>query len=100
MVDQWFKSNDEEAFAFARMLIAQEGLLCGEWGGGLALGRFQSRGARDALLLGLWGAVAGLLRCCPPFSARWAPSSQEGRRPGSAELWAGVPGPYVLCALC
>ena len=30
MVDKWFKSNDEEAFAFARMLIAQEGLLCGE----------------------------------------------------------------------
>lgn len=29
VVDQWFKSNDEEAFAFARMLIAQEGLLCG-----------------------------------------------------------------------
>lgn len=31
VVDKWFKSNDEEAFAFARMLIAQEGLLCGEW---------------------------------------------------------------------
>ncbi|XP_028348977.2 cystathionine beta-synthase [Physeter macrocephalus] len=29
VVDRWFKSNDEEAFAFARMLIAQEGLLCG-----------------------------------------------------------------------
>ncbi|XP_049483742.1 cystathionine beta-synthase isoform X2 [Panthera uncia] len=29
VVDKWFKSNDEEAFAFARMLIAQEGLLCG-----------------------------------------------------------------------
>lgn len=32
MVDKWFKSNDEESFAFARMLIAQEGLLCGECG--------------------------------------------------------------------
>lgn len=32
VVDRWFKSNDEEAFTFARMLIAQEGLLCGEWG--------------------------------------------------------------------
>ncbi|KAF0884256.1 CBS synthase, partial [Crocuta crocuta] len=30
VVDKWFKSNDEESFAFARMLIAQEGLLCGE----------------------------------------------------------------------
>uniref|UniRef100_A0A2K6FI37 Cystathionine beta-synthase n=1 Tax=Propithecus coquereli TaxID=379532 RepID=A0A2K6FI37_PROCO len=29
VVDRWYKSNDEEAFAFARMLIAQEGLLCG-----------------------------------------------------------------------
>ncbi|XP_059248419.1 cystathionine beta-synthase isoform X2 [Mustela nigripes] len=29
VVDRWFKSNDEEAFTFARMLIAQEGLLCG-----------------------------------------------------------------------
>lgn len=25
VVDKWFKSNDEEAFTFARMLIAQEG---------------------------------------------------------------------------
>lgn len=30
VVDKWYKTNDEEAFAFARMLIAQEGLLCGE----------------------------------------------------------------------
>ncbi|XP_014642360.1 PREDICTED: cystathionine beta-synthase [Ceratotherium simum simum] len=29
VVDKWFKSNDEESFTFARMLIAQEGLLCG-----------------------------------------------------------------------
>uniref|UniRef100_G1TE53 Cystathionine beta-synthase n=1 Tax=Oryctolagus cuniculus TaxID=9986 RepID=G1TE53_RABIT len=29
VVDRWFKSTDKEAFAFARMLIAQEGLLCG-----------------------------------------------------------------------
>ncbi|XP_040842605.1 cystathionine beta-synthase isoform X2 [Ochotona curzoniae] len=29
VVDKWYKTNDEEAFAFARMLIAQEGLLCG-----------------------------------------------------------------------
>lgn len=29
VVDKWFKSTDKEAFAFARMLIAQEGLLCG-----------------------------------------------------------------------
>ncbi|KAG8507179.1 LOW QUALITY PROTEIN: Cystathionine beta-synthase, partial [Galemys pyrenaicus] len=29
VVDKWFKSKDQEAFAFARMLIAREGLLCG-----------------------------------------------------------------------
>ncbi|KAM9038194.1 cystathionine beta-synthase isoform X1 [Sarcophilus harrisii] len=29
VVDKWYKSNDEDSFAFARMLIAQEGLLCG-----------------------------------------------------------------------
>ncbi|XP_070345060.1 cystathionine beta-synthase-like protein isoform X6 [Equus asinus] len=29
VVDKWFKSNDEESFTFARMLISQEGLLCG-----------------------------------------------------------------------
>ncbi|XP_053773413.1 cystathionine beta-synthase isoform X2 [Desmodus rotundus] len=29
VVDKWFKCNDQESFAFARMLIAQEGLLCG-----------------------------------------------------------------------
>ncbi|XP_078512512.1 cystathionine beta-synthase-like protein isoform X3 [Lissotriton helveticus] len=29
VVDCWYKSNDEESFAMARMLIRQEGLLCG-----------------------------------------------------------------------
>ncbi|XP_051558459.1 cystathionine beta-synthase a isoform X2 [Myxocyprinus asiaticus] len=29
MVDKWYKSNDEESFAMARMLIRDEGLLCG-----------------------------------------------------------------------
>ncbi|XP_047420419.1 cystathionine beta-synthase isoform X1 [Sciurus carolinensis] len=29
VVDKWFKSSDQESFTFARMLIAQEGLLCG-----------------------------------------------------------------------
>uniref|UniRef100_U3IQ37 Cystathionine beta-synthase n=1 Tax=Anas platyrhynchos platyrhynchos TaxID=8840 RepID=U3IQ37_ANAPP len=28
-VDQWYKTNDEESFALARMLIREEGLLCG-----------------------------------------------------------------------
>ncbi|XP_074670554.1 cystathionine beta-synthase-like protein isoform X3 [Strix aluco] len=28
-VDQWYKSNDEESFALARLLIREEGLLCG-----------------------------------------------------------------------
>ncbi|XP_066563015.1 cystathionine beta-synthase b isoform X2 [Amia ocellicauda] len=29
VVDQWTKSNDEESFAMSRMLIKEEGLLCG-----------------------------------------------------------------------
>lgn len=29
VVDSWYKSNDEESFAMARMLIRDEGLLCG-----------------------------------------------------------------------
>ncbi|KAI1241494.1 hypothetical protein IHE44_0004967 [Lamprotornis superbus] len=28
-VDQWYKSNDEESFAMARIMIREEGLLCG-----------------------------------------------------------------------
>ncbi|XP_070606597.1 cystathionine beta-synthase-like protein [Erythrolamprus reginae] len=29
VVDKWYKSNDEDSFAFSRMLIRKEGLLCG-----------------------------------------------------------------------
>uniref|UniRef100_A0A673J8V0 Cystathionine beta-synthase n=1 Tax=Sinocyclocheilus rhinocerous TaxID=307959 RepID=A0A673J8V0_9TELE len=29
LVDKWYKSKDEESFAMARMLISDEGLLCG-----------------------------------------------------------------------
>ncbi|XP_041114691.1 cystathionine beta-synthase-like protein [Polyodon spathula] len=29
VVDQWYKSNDEESFSMSRMLIKEEGLLCG-----------------------------------------------------------------------
>lgn len=50
VVDKWFKSNDEEAFAFARMLIAQEGLLCGEWTPRSALPASVQR-VRDTLAL-------------------------------------------------
>lgn len=39
MVDKWYKCSDEQSFAFARMLISQEGLLCGEWGGEAVGGR-------------------------------------------------------------
>ena len=53
VVDKWFKSNDEEAFAFARMLIAQEGLLCGEWTPRSALLASVQRG-RDTLTLAAW----------------------------------------------
>lgn len=30
LVDKWYKSKDEESFAMARMLIRDEGLLCGK----------------------------------------------------------------------
>lgn len=30
VVDKWYKSNDKESFTYARRLIADEGLLCGE----------------------------------------------------------------------
>uniref|UniRef100_A0A4W5JUG4 Cystathionine beta-synthase n=1 Tax=Hucho hucho TaxID=62062 RepID=A0A4W5JUG4_9TELE len=29
VIDKWYKSNDEESFAMSRMLIREEGLLCG-----------------------------------------------------------------------
>ena len=29
VVDGWYKSNDDESFAMSRMLIRDEGLLCG-----------------------------------------------------------------------
>ena len=31
VVDQWYKCNDKDAFYYARRLIREEGLLCGEW---------------------------------------------------------------------
>lgn len=29
VVDQWFKCNDNDSFDYARLLIREEGLLCG-----------------------------------------------------------------------
>ena len=34
MVDRWFKCEDMESFKYARMLIKEEGMLCGEGRGG------------------------------------------------------------------
>lgn len=33
VVDSWYKSNDEESFNMSRMLIRDEGLLCGKCSG-------------------------------------------------------------------
>ena len=30
VVDKWYKCNDKETFSYARRLISEEGLLCGE----------------------------------------------------------------------
>ena len=30
VVDRWFKCEDNESFKYARMLIKEEGMLCGE----------------------------------------------------------------------
>ena len=30
VVDEWYKSGDEESFYYARRLIKEEGLLCGQ----------------------------------------------------------------------
>lgn len=30
VIDTWYKSNDEESFNMSRMLIREEGLLCGK----------------------------------------------------------------------
>ena len=34
VVDRWFKCEDMESFKYARMLIKEEGMLCGEGRGG------------------------------------------------------------------
>ena len=31
VVDKWYKCEDKESFLYARRLIKEEGLLCGEW---------------------------------------------------------------------
>ena len=30
-MDKWYKCEDKESFLYARRLIKEEGLLCGEW---------------------------------------------------------------------
>lgn len=68
VVDKWFKSNDEESFSFARMLIAQEGLLCGEWLGqppaGWQGGRVAGDGPGCVLPYSKRMKVMGILRLC------------------------------------
>ena len=74
VVDKWFKSNDEEAFAFARMLIAQEGLLCGEWMPRSALPASVQR-VRDTLTLAARPPAPGALSSVGGFGgavlSRW-----------------------------
>ena len=31
VVDEWYKTGDQESFHYARRLIKEEGLLCGEY---------------------------------------------------------------------
>ena len=88
VVDKWFKSNDEEAFAFARMLIAQEGLLCGEWMPQSALPASVQR-VRDTLALAARPPARG-----SEFRGRlwWCSAEQMGDGAGCGRIVkSGVP---------
>lgn len=104
VVDKWFKCNDEESFAFARMLIAQEGLLCGEWWAefppSVDMSRSPShRGRVAAVAMLLWA-----LSTCPgPFGGQPACSPGGRATPHCGQSSGSVsPGPGSLwpCGLC
>nr|XP_045726609.1 cystathionine beta-synthase isoform X1 [Mirounga angustirostris] len=118
VVDKWFKSNDEESFAFARMLIAQEGLLCGEWcadaglaaGVQLALCPLPVRMGKRLLVLRPRGGGGRACRCrpptCPSVGHRAHGQGQEaaGQVPfqnmaGALGQCSWVPRVHMLCLL-
>lgn len=113
VVDKWFKCNDEESFAFARMLIAQEGLLCGEWGrvagpgcrgrGALAFRRLPGRTVKAPRPGAAWRLPRWLLSNANPeeVSRPGLRSAVTPRRQGSAlhrvaRVWAKFRGPGAL----
>ena len=64
VVDRWFKCEDQESFKYARLLISEEGMLCGERGG-------RPRGPLEG---------QGLKSCTDTVSGWW-PVYAEGNSP-------------------
>uniref|UniRef100_A0A673YCA6 Cystathionine beta-synthase n=1 Tax=Salmo trutta TaxID=8032 RepID=A0A673YCA6_SALTR len=51
VIDKWYKSNDEESFAMSRMLIREEGLLCGRLTSHTMIGAPKEQGSLSLSLL-------------------------------------------------